>query len=161
MDDRIIAAVKKATCDLFSTMMATTLVPSEPTNDRTLVQEEAVISGIIGLAGGYQGNIAIHFSKASALKSISAMLGMECDDLSDDAADAIGEIANIVAGGTKTELAADGINFDLSLPTVIVGEDYSVLFDEHGGDREGVLIPFAYADERFFVEFDVREVEEG
>ncbi len=159
MDSGIIEAVKKATCDLFSTMMNMEIVAGDLIEDKTTIKDEVVISGIIGLAGAYKGNIALHFSKNIALKSISAMMGMDCDELTEEMNDAIGEIANIVAGGTKTELATQDVSFDLSLPTVISGNNYSIAFNDNSNKAKSVLCPFLFEDERFFVEFDIEKDE--
>ncbi len=159
MDVDYPAIVIKATTDLFSTMMMIELEVGEPIVDRTVMEEAVVITGMIGLAGEYKGNIAIHFSEKMALKSISAMLGMEFEELSDDIKDAIGEVANIVAGGAKTELSAVGVGFDLSLPTVIAGQSYSVFHSDSAKKNTGTILPFSNDGARMFVEFDIEKAE--
>ncbi len=150
--------VKKATLELFSTMMGIDLSDGGIVENRNDMESVIIITGHIGLAGDYKGNISIHFTKGMALKSISAMLGMEFDELTDDTKDAIGEIANIVTGGVKTELSKSNINFDLSLPTVISGENYS-MFHTGEDENKGVIIRFDYDGESMFVEFDIKKAE--
>ena len=157
MSQEYVKTVKKATTELFSTMMAMDLEVGEIVSDKKEMEKKVVITGNIGLAGDYKGNIAIHFTLGMALKSISAMLGMDFDELTDDTKDAIGEIANIVAGGMKTELSNHGISFDLSLPTVIAGEDYSIFSSD--AEKSGIIIPFNYSEETMFVEFDLEKVD--
>lgn len=161
MDAQYTTSVIKATTDLFATMMMMELTPGDALSSRSEMEKEVVITGIIGLAGVYKGTISIHFSKAMALKSISAMLGMEFDELTDDTKDAIGEIANIVAGGAKTELSAHGVAFDLSLPTVIAGENYSVFHTDAARKGKGTIVPFSCDGQRMFVEFDLEKSEKA
>lgn len=56
----------------------------------------------------------------------SKMLGLELDDIGDTMLDAVGEVCNMVAGNFKDKIAGMGDGCQLSVPTVIVGEDYSL-----------------------------------
>lgn len=158
MEAEHIEAVTKATTDLFSTMMSLELSAGETLTCRGDITDEIVITGLIGLAGAYKGTLAVHFTQAMALKSISAMLGMECEELSDDMRDAIGEVANIIAGGLKTELSARGITFDLSLPTIIAGNNYSV-YQTEKNPASGSIVPFSLGHDRMFIELEIAKNE--
>jgi len=76
------------------------------------------ISGIIGLSGGAQGAISLCFPLRSALDVVSQMIGSPITECGVDLADAVGEIANIIAGFAKRDLA--GLNLSISLPNVII-----------------------------------------
>jgi chemotaxis protein CheX len=76
------------------------------------------ISGIIGLSGGAQGSISLCFPMPSALATVSQMIGAPITEAGVDLADAVGEIANIIAGFAKRDLA--GLNLSISLPNVII-----------------------------------------
>ncbi|MCL2182761.1 MAG: chemotaxis protein CheX [Chitinispirillia bacterium] len=76
------------------------------------------ISGIIGLSGGAQGSISLCFPMKSALDIVSAMVGAPLTEAGVELADAVGEIANIIAGFAKRDLA--GLNLSISLPNVII-----------------------------------------
>ena len=82
------------------------------------------ISGIIGLSGEAQGSICLSFPKLIALKVVSALLGMEIKIVGAEVSDAIGELANIVAGNAKQHLTQ--FNLSISLPKVIIGKDHTV-----------------------------------
>ncbi|MDB5048410.1 MAG: putative Chemotaxis protein CheX [Fibrobacteres bacterium] len=58
--------------------------------------------------------------------------------------DAIGELANIVAGAAKKDLSRFKIK--ISLPTVIAGENHSISGSE---DASGMVIPFTYPEGGF------------
>ncbi|MDR0330293.1 MAG: chemotaxis protein CheX [Chitinispirillales bacterium] len=76
------------------------------------------ISGIIGLSGGAQGAISLCFPMQSALDIVSKMVGAPVTEAGVDLADAVGEIANIIAGFAKRDLI--GLNLSISLPNVII-----------------------------------------
>jgi len=76
------------------------------------------ISGIIGLSGGAQGSISLCFPMPSALAIVSQMVGAPVTSAGVDLADAVGEIANIIAGFAKRDLT--GLNLSISLPNVIL-----------------------------------------
>lgn len=84
------------------------------------------ISGLIGLSGKAHGMVVINLSTEVALRAASTMLMTECTEVDDDVIDAVGELANMVAGQAKTELQ----EYDLSvgLPNVVTGEGHSVRF---------------------------------
>jgi chemotaxis protein CheX len=82
---------------------------------------EANLTSMIGLAGDLKGVLAIHCPAEAAKGITGAMLGMDVEELDEDVKDAIGEIANMVAGGLKVALAADDINTELAIPTTILG----------------------------------------
>lgn len=84
------------------------------------------ISGVIGLSGRASGTVVINLSTEVALQAASAMLMEEIDEVNDDVVDAVGELANVIAGQAKAEL----VNYELSvsLPNVILGEGHEVRF---------------------------------
>ncbi len=111
------------TKDVFSTMLMVDLE-----NDAVIENKKCSIqsnlTSMIGLGGGIRGLLAIH-CPASAAKSITeAFLGMDVNDLDDDVKDAIGEIANMVAGNLKVSYARIDVNIDLAIPTSIVGDSF-------------------------------------
>ena len=84
------------------------------------------IMALIGLSGQIRGMVALAFPVNTALKIVGRLLGMEHKILDDTASDAIAEVVNIVAGGAKAKLKVEGPPIDLSLPTVVRGNNYSV-----------------------------------
>ena len=77
------------------------------------------ISGIIGLSGNVTGCVVISLSNAVAFQLVSALLGEEVNEMNEDCTDAIGEIANMIAGNAKTDFPGDGNN--ISVPSVVFG----------------------------------------
>ncbi len=84
------------------------------------------ISGIIGLSGKASGMVVINLSTEVALRAASVMLMEEQTEVNDDVLDAVGEIANIIAGQAKTEL--EQYDLSVSLPNVITGDGHEIRF---------------------------------
>lgn len=112
-----------ATANTFATM-----VKSEARAGKiALVGRETVrsdVSGIIGLSGGARGSVILCFPRITALKVVSSFIGSKVLALGDIASDAVGELANIIAGSAKRDLAQYKVS--ISLPTVALGENHEL-----------------------------------
>ena len=84
------------------------------------------ISGVIGLSGKAVGTVVINLSEEVAIKAASAMLMMDIEKIDDDVVDAVGELANMVAGAAKAELAE--YELSISLPNVVTGSQHDIRF---------------------------------
>lgn len=84
------------------------------------------VSAMVGLAGTYNGLVSIHQPCSLAIKATEAMLDMEITEIDQDVFDALGEIANMVAGNVKQHLSKGGLDVRLSTPSVATGSDYII-----------------------------------
>ncbi len=126
-----------ATLETFKSMMRTTITPGKI----ILVKGAHLsydISGIIGLSGGAKGTVTLSFPKITALKTVSEFIGEKVVTMDDTVKDAIGELANIVAGAAKKDLTQYKIS--ISLPTVIIGENHEV---QGGKECIPLAVPFS------------------
>ena len=110
-----VTAVKK----LFNTMIEVPFKLGKPSLKKGNVPEYE-ISGIIGLSGTVTGCVVINLSQNIALQLVSALVCDEVTELDDDCTDAIGEIANIIAGNAKTDFPSEGTT--ISVPSVVIGK---------------------------------------
>jgi len=78
------------------------------------------VSGIIGLSGSVTGCVVINLSEEIALQLVSALSGEEYTEFNDDCSDAIGELANMIAGGAKKDFP--GEDNAISVPSIVVGK---------------------------------------
>jgi len=122
---------------LFDTMLGIKLTRGRPfIKDHCLPEHE--ISGVIGLSGKAKGVVVLSLSKESALSATQVLLGgKRPETINADVVDAVGELANIVAGGAKAQL--ERLAMSVSLPTVIAGKNHSVQFPS---SVTPVCIPF-------------------
>lgn len=107
------------------------------------------VSAMIGLTGGLSAMLGIHCPSAVGLAVSGAMLGMELEEVDADVKDALGEIANMLAGGIKERLSSENIDLELAIPTAVAGKSY-VISAPQGSQR--VVVPFTIEQGRFFVE---------
>lgn len=137
-----------ATIDVFSTMIMLDAVAGAPLTEKQTVFGNSV-SALLGLSGGLKGMLCIHCPEQGARAITANLLGMEVEELNEDVNDAMGELANMVAGGLKTKLSPTGKSLELSIPTAIAGTSYSV---NSLAAADSVTVPFSVEDWRFLVE---------
>ncbi len=137
--------------EIFSTMV---MMEIEVAGD--LLKETAPlsdsISGVIGLVGTHKGVLAIHLPQNVAMAVTGSFLGMDVEEVNEDVEDAVGELANMLAGDVKTALAANGRDIDISLPTIIAGREYDF---QPTGETERIIIPFGCSAGNFSVELQL------
>jgi len=114
-----------STISAFDTMLQCTLKRGDPfAKDHHHPENE--VSGIIGLSGKAQGIVVLGLNREAALSATEAMLLERPPEINGDVTDAVGELANIIAGGAKAKL--EHLQLSVSLPTVITGKSYCVEF---------------------------------
>ncbi len=85
------------------------------------------IMALIGMSGPTRGTVALSFPTATALAMVSKLLGTHVTIIDETVSDGIAELVNIVAGSAKAKLVKDDEKpMDLSLPTVVRGNNYSI-----------------------------------
>jgi chemotaxis protein CheX len=109
------------------------------------------VSAIITLFGELSGTCAISFPRKLAVKLIQKMMMDDSiDDINEEVQDGIGEIANLIGGGAKADLATLlGTKASLSIPTVITGINHRV---EHQNGVPCIGCVFEAEGERMFLE---------
>ncbi len=84
-------------------------------------------SGVIGLSGQAVGTVVVSLSTAVARKATAVMLMTPEDEVTrEEIVDAVGELANMVAGAAKAKL--EEYDLSVSLPSVITGEGHEICF---------------------------------
>ncbi len=123
MDVRYINPFVKSICNTFETMCHTKISVGKPQlklNDGPITD----VSGVIGISGDAAGCVVLHFDFDVASKVATQFAGVEITQDHPDFSDAIGELANMVAGGAKAQF--EGLSVSISLPNVIVGKNHNV-----------------------------------
>jgi chemotaxis protein CheX len=120
--------------EVFEIMLGCRLDP--PDAEQTLKTE---CTAMVGLAGQLCGVVTLRCSADAASLMTSRMLGVDPKDTTTEMWDAIGEIANMIAGNFKNKLTGLADGCLLSVPTVIIGEDYCMHSLADGGSIELTL----------------------
>jgi chemotaxis protein CheX len=116
------ALLDRAMEEVFGTMIGMSCSPWEG----SACGEGITVTAMIGLAGALRGSVVLQADVGAALRVSSLMTGMEAGEVDATVRDALGEMANMVAGSWKgydPELASRCL---LSTPTVVVGENYEL-----------------------------------
>ena len=137
-----------ATQEIFETMIMVDINAGEPLNYPVNDFHKGMTS-MVGFAGFRQGMLAIHTPETVALDITTQFLGLDVEKIDEDVIDALGELANMVAGSLKPLMAQEGVDVELSLPSVIHGSQYSMTTL---ADAELIIVPFKLASGEFLVE---------
>jgi chemotaxis protein CheX len=108
------------------------------------------VSGIIGFSGDFGGSMVLSFHRDTACNIIRAFAGTEVPADSPDFTDAVGELANMIAGSAKT---CFGGGTSITVPSVIVGSGH-VIGRLH--DVPCIVIPCDSAAGAFAVEVSIK-----
>lgn len=83
-------------------------------------------TAIVGYSGAMRGCCEVQMNQSAAAAVATAMLGGTPTDDSESLDDAVGEIANMIAGGWKDRIPSLSSDCNISPPTVITGRAYKV-----------------------------------
>ena len=141
-------AIIDGTQEVFTTMLMVELEAGKPILGKG-GDVQANITSMLGLGKDIRGMLAVHCPADVAKNITGSFLGMEVEELDDDVKDAIGEIANMVAGSLKISFQENGQDIELAIPTTIVGDSFrtSGMF---GATR--VAVPFTMNGSTFLIE---------
>ena len=114
-----------STIATFKTMLGCVLTRGTP-YVKNGSQPEHEVSGVSGLSGKAQGIVVVGLGREAALKVAEVMLQERPLEINRDVIDAVGELANIIAGRAKSEL--EHLDLSISLPTVITGRGHCIQF---------------------------------
>jgi len=81
-------------------------------------------TAMVGLAGQLCGLLTLRCTSRSAAAMTGKMLNLDASEVHEQVWDAIGEVANMIAGNFKNKLTGISDSCMLSVPTVISGSDY-------------------------------------
>lgn len=138
-----------STINVLTTMCQTTPKPGKPAlkvNNLTW----GVVTGLIGMAGDeVTGNLMVSFDERSILELVSKLLSDSFTTVNQDVIDAVGEITNMICGGTKQELNQKGYKIQMATPLVLAGKDLAIT---QLGENPTITVPFKIDAGEFVVE---------
>lgn len=87
---------------------------------------------VLGIVGDVSGNVVYTLDEASA-KGIAStmMMGMPIEALDDMAKSALSELTNMLTATAATGFASLGMMADISTPTMLQGENMSIMMTSH------------------------------
>lgn len=156
MDVNFINPVLRSMLNVLSTMAhIEPKVGTPKIKEKNNIIQGKNISGVMSMVGR-RGNasIALTFSEAAILHIAKNMLPGDVTTIDGMVIDLVGELANMVLGGAKSELETGGYFFNLSLPTIILGSDYLIA---HKTNAPIIMLPFTMPEGEFVVEAGYEE----
>jgi chemotaxis protein CheX len=96
---------------------------------------------MIGFTGKMKGQVMISFEQEIALDIASKMIMMPVTEMDEFAKSAISELGNMILGNTATIFSTQGIDIDITPPTIGSG----TMSFSHSYTRN-ICIPFVYED---------------
>jgi len=122
MEVRHINAFLEATKAVFDTMVKAPVTFEKP--QMATGRANYDVSGVIGLSGDVVGSVIVGFSTESATKIASAFACSPLQPGTPDFADAIGELANMIAGGAKAKFEGQAVS--IGCPSVVVAPAHQI-----------------------------------
>ncbi|NOT00830.1 MAG: chemotaxis protein CheX [Phycisphaerales bacterium] len=124
MDVRYVNAFVGSIRNVFRTMLGIEVEFQRPVV-KSSIESRADVSAVIGFSGDASGVVVLAFGLDVATGTASKFAGAQLTLGHPDFADALGELANMVAGGAKANF--EGLDVSISLPSVITGQGHEVL----------------------------------
>ena len=157
LEEKMLPAFIESCVKAFETMAFMATTPGEPMLKETGLPQ-GQISGTIGVTGNIAltgdnicGNVSLIFPDQVGELIFRSMMMMEPNEPVDDneLQDAVGELANMAAGGAKASMQAMGLNFNISLPSVVVGNGHHLA---QPGNAISLVVPMRTEQAEFFMQ---------
>jgi chemotaxis protein CheX len=149
VNPKLIVPFVNSVRSVFSTMVKVGTTVERP-HLKTAPEPNYDVSGIIGFSGDVIGSVVVSFQASCAMKLVEAFAGSAMEMGSADFCDAIGELANMVAGSAKKDLGATA---SITVPNVIIGAGHMIA---RLSDVPCVVIPVTTPVGNFAVEVNIK-----
>ncbi len=141
LEPHLIDSLQRSAREILETMvsMIPQSIAAEP-EDGSRFSDPVI--GLLGFTGTRAGTIVVRTSEDLAKTIAAKMLMMEPSEMTNfqDAADAFGEVVNMLGGNFKNAWVAGGNQMELSMPTVIHKGNVTVRSDADGCLRSRVRV---------------------
>jgi chemotaxis protein CheX len=109
-------------------------------------------SGIIGFSGTIVGTVVVSFHRETAIKLVAAFAGGHVEPDTSDFADAVGELANMIAGAAKKDLGGAA---NITVPSVVMGKGHTI---SRPSDIPCLMVPCITSAGEFAIEVSIKSV---
>lgn len=149
MNVKYINPLLESTVTVLSTMAMIEATPGKPhlkANGLPLGE----VTGLIDFKSDQaQGSLAISFSERAILDITKRLLGEQLDSIDETVVDVVGEITNMITGNAKRLFSEDGLDFELTLPSTLVGRSEPL---QHSVKGQPIVLPFSSVAGDIYVE---------
>jgi len=141
---KVVAAIRHATGDVFSTMLGMEVQSQEAYRQPCKPEPANGVIGLVGLTGEWMGTGSVACTGELARKLSGQFLMSEFSAVDQEVLDAMGEITNMIIGNFKNALETEAGPLQMSIPMVVFGHNF-VAGTTHSADW--VVVPFACGGE--------------
>lgn len=148
-------AIRQATLEVFSMMLATPVEPGATTVTKAAQpgqpDPESYHPGVVavlGMTGEWAGSGQLSCAPEFACRIASRMLQAEYAAVDEEVLDAVAEVANMIVGNVKNMLEERLGPMALSTPTIVFGPEFATRI---AGNPDRVMVPFACGADRMAV----------
>ena len=149
MNVQYINALLESTLNVLATMAMVEATPGKPSlkSDDIPLGD---VTGMIDLSGEQaKGSLAISFSAPAILDITEKMLGEHIEAIDATVVDVVGEITNMITGNAKRLFSEQGLDFDLTLPSTLIGHDQPL---KHSVSGDPILLPLTTPSGEIYLE---------
>lgn len=149
----LVKAIVAATTEVFTTMLNLPIEAQEvQTEPSVAAAPSSGVVSLIGMAGAWVGTGSLACTVSLACRLSSQFLATDCEVISEDVLDTIGEITNMIIGNVKTAIEEKAGPMGLSTPTVIYGRNFQT---RSARIHEWTVVPFTCEEERFYIQLSI------
>lgn len=141
------AKIVEVTREIFDTMIMLDIIPGQPLT-KHISKFNCSLSAMVGFAGLKRGNLTLHTPEKVAIGLTQSFLGTEIEKINEEVEDAMGELANMIAGSLKPFISAKDKSVELSLPSVVYGKEYTMTVISKA---DWIIVPFSVSYGDFLV----------
>jgi chemotaxis protein CheX len=140
----------EAVVNVLKTMAGTDPKPGSPFLKQRPELSQGDVTAVLGLTGSVKGSVAVSFTEAAILQTVTNMFGEQVNEISPEVEDAVGELCNVICGDARRTLESQGYHLQAAIPTVISGKGHRI---SHSVPEPTLVMPFTIdRDATFFVE---------
>lgn len=103
---------------------------------------DAEVNVLVGFTGGVSGQILIGIDVAEALAMASLLMMSEVTAFDEITRSALAEVGNMIAGNCATQLHTQGIESNITVPTIIQGQQVRVSWPNLYLQKTTIQVPF-------------------
>lgn len=145
-DKAVVNAFIDGVMKTLETMANTKVITGKPFIESN-VQMKGDIAGMLGMvAHPLKGTLVLAFPKQAICLIYQNMLGEETKELTNEVADSVGELTNMIYGSAKTTLNQSGLKLEMAIPTVIKG-DFTIQVRDKS---PALVVPFELPNKSVF-----------
>lgn len=145
-EEFVIQKIIEATSEVFETMLFMAIEPGDPVTMPQLA-EPVECTAFVAVSGEINGALGLHTRRGLVESITSTLADSESESV---LIDAWAEVANMVAGNLKTHISSQVDTFELSVPTVIFGQEMKIVNRGAKSSFPRMIIPFIADDEYSF-----------